>query len=46
MEPIRNFDRPYAIDNAVRAVPRAAFECSGCAFRMSGMARARLLRTR
>jgi hypothetical protein len=46
IEPIRNFDRPYAIERPVSAVPSAALEYSGCSFRMSGIASARLLRTR
>src|SRR5438128_7828914 len=45
-DPIRNFDTPYAIDDPVSAHPRSAFEYSGCTARMSGMASARLLRTR
>ena len=45
-DPIRNFETPYAIDDPVSAHPRSAFEYSGCAARMSGIASARLLRTR
>ena len=45
-EPIRNFERPYAIGRPVSAVPSCAFVYSGWSLRMSGMASARLLRTR
>ena len=46
IDPIRNFETPYASEEPVSAVPSAAFEYSGWTFRMSGMAIARLLRTR
>ena len=45
-DPIRNFEMPYEIDRPVSAQPRSAFECCGYSWRMSGIASARLLRTR
>src|SRR5262245_64540280 len=45
-DPIRNFDTPYEMDRPVSAQPRSAFECCGNSFRMSGIARASVLRTR
>jgi hypothetical protein len=45
-DPIRNLDTPYASDNPVSAAPSCALLYSGCARRMSGIASARLLRTR
>ena len=45
-EPIRNFERPYAMDSPVSALPSCALVYSGCSLRMSGIASARLLRTR
>src|SRR3954462_3347921 len=45
-DPMRNFEMPYEIEVPVSAQPRSAFVYCGCSARMSGIASARLLRTR
>jgi hypothetical protein len=46
IEPMMNLENPYAVSSPVIAQPSCVFEYSGCAFRIAGMASAKLFRTR